>query len=268
VEVEMKTWRTITGRHPDAALSGLDIMPILSAGRHRSPRSGACFMEFASYLAGERWSDHPSCTHAGLAHMARAVNDLTSNEGRNRLSALIPSVIGLTSDDPRLELVIAVNGVAAALPDAPLDRQHALAVGGLVCQDALLRSVSADGFDAAAVSERLDRALVDAPEATAWARTFLERNSRWRRTEVTSRQSHATIAMAVDGVRSACVPYPDDRLRDLLASSIDLAIEFVAAEKAAAQKVAREGSVTQTPAETATSPAPVATRRRDLVRHP
>lgn len=234
----MKTWRTITGRSTDAALSRLDIMPILSAGRHRSPRSGACFMEFASYLAGERWSDHPACTHAGLAHLARAVNDLTSNEGRSRLTSLIPSVIGLTSDDPRLELVIAVNAVAAALPDAPLDRQHALAVGGLVCQHALLRSGSMGAFDVAPVSGRLDRALVDAPEATAWARTFLERNSRWSRVEVNSRQTHATIAMAVDGVRSACVPYPDDRLRDLLATSIALCTEFVAAEKAAAPSAA------------------------------
>ena len=39
-----------------------DVMPHLSAGRHRNPRRGACFMEFASYLAGERWSDHPACT--------------------------------------------------------------------------------------------------------------------------------------------------------------------------------------------------------------
>ena len=47
------------------------VMPILSAGRHRSPRQGACFMEFASYLAGERWSDHPACTHPLLAALAR-----------------------------------------------------------------------------------------------------------------------------------------------------------------------------------------------------
>jgi hypothetical protein len=39
------------------------LVPVLSAGRHRTPRTGACFMEFASYLAGERWSDHPTCTH-------------------------------------------------------------------------------------------------------------------------------------------------------------------------------------------------------------
>src|SRR5918994_395653 len=42
-------------------------LPILSRGKHRSPRKGACFMEFASLVAGERWSDHPACTHRVLA---------------------------------------------------------------------------------------------------------------------------------------------------------------------------------------------------------
>lgn len=51
------------------AMKYTDVMPILSPGRHRSPRRGACFMEFASYLAGEPWSDHPACTHGTLAHL-------------------------------------------------------------------------------------------------------------------------------------------------------------------------------------------------------
>ena len=29
-----------------------DGVPVLSRGKHRSPRRGACFMEFASFLAG------------------------------------------------------------------------------------------------------------------------------------------------------------------------------------------------------------------------
>ncbi|MCS5715414.1 hypothetical protein NVV95_12740 [Herbiconiux sp. CPCC 205716] len=202
-----------------------DIMPVLSAGRHRSPRSGACFMEFASFLAGEKWSDHPACTHAGLAQMARAVNDMSSNEGRGRLSSLIPSVIGLTSDDPRLELVLAVTAVTAALPDAPLDRQHSLAVGGLVCQDALRRL----GGGPIEVDEPFATALASAPEAERWARRFLERNQRWGHAEITERQTHTTIAMAVDGVRSACVPRPDDRLYAMLADAIALCERFVAA---------------------------------------
>ena len=44
-----------------------DLLPVLSRGKHRNPRKGACFMELASYLAGERWSDHPACTHPLLA---------------------------------------------------------------------------------------------------------------------------------------------------------------------------------------------------------
>ena len=48
-----------------------DLLPILSPGRHRSPRTGACFMELASLLAGEPWSDHPACTHPLLAAVAR-----------------------------------------------------------------------------------------------------------------------------------------------------------------------------------------------------
>jgi len=30
-----------------------DMLPVLSRGKHRRPRKGACFMELASYLAGE-----------------------------------------------------------------------------------------------------------------------------------------------------------------------------------------------------------------------
>ncbi|HSK97732.1 MAG TPA: hypothetical protein VK891_14015, partial [Euzebyales bacterium] len=60
-----------------------DQVPILSRGKHRSPRKGACFMELASYLAGERWSDHPACTHPLLAALARHVNDRTTDAGRS-----------------------------------------------------------------------------------------------------------------------------------------------------------------------------------------
>ena len=80
-----------------------DLFPILSPGKHRSPRTGACFMEFVSLLAGEHWSDHPACTHPLLAAVARHVNDHTSDPGRQRLAELIPSVIGLTGDDLHID---------------------------------------------------------------------------------------------------------------------------------------------------------------------
>nr|MBA2767588.1 hypothetical protein [Sporichthyaceae bacterium] len=66
-----------------------ELLPILSRGKHRSSRKGACFMEMASVLAGERWSDHPRCTHPLLAELARLVNDSTSDAQRHRLAVLI-----------------------------------------------------------------------------------------------------------------------------------------------------------------------------------
>ena len=110
-----------------------ELMPTLSAGKHRSPRTGACVMEFASYLAGERWSDRPRCTHPLLAELARGVNDHVSDDARQRLVPLVPSVIGLTSDDPRVDVRLALLAAATALPIAPEPTQRALAVAVLTC---------------------------------------------------------------------------------------------------------------------------------------
>ena len=75
-----------------------DGLPVLSRGKHRSPRSGACFMEMASVLAGEKWSDQPQCTHPLLAGLARLVNDSISDTGRRGLVEHIPSVVGVQGD--------------------------------------------------------------------------------------------------------------------------------------------------------------------------
>src|SRR6187399_1829020 len=71
-----------------------DLIPVLSRGKHRNPRRGACFMEMASFLAGERWSDHPACTHPVLATLARCVNDMLDDTSRQRISTMIPEVVG------------------------------------------------------------------------------------------------------------------------------------------------------------------------------
>ena len=79
-----------------------EMLPLLSRGKHRNPRRGACFMELASYLAGEHWSDHPACTHSLLASVARLVNDYTSDAERPRLAELIPSVTKVNVVPPRI----------------------------------------------------------------------------------------------------------------------------------------------------------------------
>jgi hypothetical protein len=114
-----------------------DMLPVLSRGKHRNPRKGACFMELASYLAGERWSDHPACTHPLLAAIARLVNDHTSDKGRRRLAELIPSVIELTGDDPHIDALITLRCATIALPIARAERQRVLTVSILVCERVL-----------------------------------------------------------------------------------------------------------------------------------
>jgi hypothetical protein len=90
-------------------------------------------MEIASMLAGERWSDHPTCTHPTLAAAARSVNDCMTDEGRPALATLIPEVIGLAGDDPRvppsLVLICSQRALAAVprycLPNLHRDRRAA-----------------------------------------------------------------------------------------------------------------------------------------------
>lgn len=193
------------------------LMPLLSRGKHRSPRSGACFMEMASMLAGQRWSDHPACTHPLLAALARYVNDYTSDEGRQRLAPLIPSVIGLTSDDLRVDARIALRCATTALPVASADRQRALAVA-ILTTDRMLAQV--DGRPPATLEEHSARALAQVPLAQRWAEQFsagLPMSPKaFRR-----RSAPSIVGCSVVGIAQACIPDPDRLLHDLLAQSID-----------------------------------------------
>ena len=114
-----------------------DSMPVLSRGKHRNPRKGACFMELASYLAGERWSDHPKCTHPLLASLARDVNDHVDDDARVRLAPMIPDVIGLRGGDARVDAWIAREVALTALPIVSAERQGVAAVGLLRCERVL-----------------------------------------------------------------------------------------------------------------------------------
>ncbi|MDJ0338782.1 hypothetical protein [Cryobacterium sp. PH31-O1] len=195
-----------------------DIMPVLSRGKHRTPKSGGCFMEFASYLAGESWSDHPACTHPVLASLARMVNDCSSDDSRSRLALLIPSVIGLTGSDKRIEVMIALRTSCEALPVASLERQRALAVGVLTCE----RNASAlDPALAARVRPLIRAALDQAPDAERWARDFIGSVHSWSHTKFTPRTADTIIRVGVQGIGEACIADPDARLYTLLERAID-----------------------------------------------
>ena len=194
-----------------------DLIPVLSRGKHRNPRRGACFMEMASFLAGERWSDHPPCTHPLLANLARLVNDIVTDEWRPRLIPWIPSVIGLTSHDLHVDATIALRSALAALPIASASRQHALATGVLACERVL---AELDGRDPYYLSPRTRAALDEVPEASAWARSFSGGLGVSPRTFRTQSAPHI-LNLAVEGIALACVPDVEKRLVDLLAATID-----------------------------------------------
>lgn len=195
-----------------------DLMPVLSAGKHRSPRRGACFMEMASYLAGERWSDHPHCTHPLVAALARMVNDGSTDAGRSQLGTLIPSVVGLTSDDPHVNVLVALHAAGSALPVAGAQRQHALATAILACRRAL---IVLDGQLSAKMAVSIDETLAQAPDSARWARRFVATVGLSRTRPFSVGTAASIVRVAVDSVAHACVSDADDRLRGILRAAID-----------------------------------------------
>ena len=193
-----------------------ELIPILSRGKHRSPRQGACFMELVSFLAGERWSDHPACTHPLLAAVARDVNDYTSNAGRPRLAELIPSVIGLTGEDLHIDARIALVCAQRALPVVAAERQQTMAVSVLACERVL---AALDGRPAGWLEEQSRQALAQAPHAAQWARSFTRDNPISPKA-FRHRGAPTTVRAAVEGIALACVPQPDAMLLALLSDAI------------------------------------------------
>lgn len=121
------------------------VMPVLSAGAHRRPRDGGCFMEIASLLAGERWSDHPACTHPVLAAVARCVNDAVTDEGRQQLVPLIPSVIGANGTDARIAPSLVLLSTRAALRAASSAHRGDLVASRQAAERRLARHLRAVG---------------------------------------------------------------------------------------------------------------------------
>ena len=198
-------------RHAPAIPDGV---PVLSRGRHRRPRKGACFMEMASFLAGEKWSDHPRCTHPVLASLARSTNDAVSDDTRQRLVPMIPEVVGLNPEDGRVAPVIVLQAAAAALRHANVERQNILALAILVaergvgdCPGDLERSVLADAQEA----------LDDVPLARRWAENFARRTD-GRPIRLTAACRVAVIA--VEGLADSGLPDAEDRMVALLRRAV------------------------------------------------
>ena len=214
--------------HSTPSVHAPDAMPVLSRGKHRSPKKGACFMELASFLAGEAWSDHPTCTHPLLASMARDVNDHVDDFARSRLVPLIPEVIGLNGEDPRVDAWIAREAALAALPIAASERQGVAAVGLLRCERMLNQL---EGRPKHHLDPRTRACLDEVPLARDWARGFSALG--WgSSTSFAKRSAPAIVHSAVSGIAAASVPNSDEVLVDLLAHTITLCREWFAHEPA------------------------------------
>jgi hypothetical protein len=191
------------------------LVPTLSAGHHRSAKRGACFMEFASFLAGERWSDSPACTDPVLATLARAVNDTMSDARRGELITDIPRVIGLRGDELRVGLVVALRAASIALPVASMERQRALAVGIIATLDALAEL----GINRPRARVAAEDALQQVPDATSWAHEHLA-DWRARPIDLARHGCGAIVRTAALGVAQACIDDPDTLLAEMLRDSI------------------------------------------------
>ena len=194
-----------------------EFLPLLSRGKHRRPRNGACVMEYASYLAGEKWSDHPACTHPLLGELARQVNDFVSDDARQALVEVVPDMIGLTGDDLRIDACISLRAARTALPIAAAERQQMMAVAVLTCER---MRAALDGRPGAPLSEQSSDALALAPHAATWASRYT-RNLRTSQRTFRRHTAPTIVRYAVQGIARACIPQPDSVLRDLLVGAID-----------------------------------------------
>lgn len=80
----------------------------LGIGSHSTREMGLCLMEAISFLAGEMHSDHPKCVSRILTNFGIAINDRCTNDQRQQLIPLIPSLIGTRGDgldEERLKMV-------------------------------------------------------------------------------------------------------------------------------------------------------------------
>lgn len=66
----------------------------LKQGRHSTPDRGACVVELASMLAGERFSDHPRAVCPVIASYMRTLNDCLDEAERQQLYPYAAAIVG------------------------------------------------------------------------------------------------------------------------------------------------------------------------------
>jgi hypothetical protein len=121
-----------------------DSMPVLSRGKHRRPRNGACLMEYVSVLAGGPFTDSPACTDPTLATIARSVNDYSGDAMRQHLAVLASDLTVAAPLSVCAQQQLARRCLLTALPYSSGSRRRVLVVALLGLERA--SSGSTKGF--------------------------------------------------------------------------------------------------------------------------
>lgn len=135
-----------------------DGIPVLTRGAHKKPKQGACLMEYVSVLAGDAFSDSPECTDPTLAAIARAVNDYSGDEQRQRLGLLASDLSVAGPTGVRAQQEMARRCLLTALPYSTGSRRRVLVVGLLGLERAVAGSTA--GYDARDTSLDTEFALL------------------------------------------------------------------------------------------------------------
>jgi len=106
-----------------------DSMQVLTRGKHKRPRGGACLMEYVSVLAGGPFTDAPTCTDPTLATIARAVNDYSGDGQRQRLAILASDLTVAGPMDIPGQQALVRRCLLTALPYSTGTRRRVLVVG-------------------------------------------------------------------------------------------------------------------------------------------
>jgi hypothetical protein len=92
---------------------------VLEANESSRPEGDGSLLQLISKLAGEPWTERPTCVHAVLVSVASAAHDHSTEAGRVALRALAPRFIGTaqTGFETSARLAALCTSTALAGPD-------------------------------------------------------------------------------------------------------------------------------------------------------
>jgi len=218
---------------------------VLRSGTHTSPSEGVSLMEAVSALAGEPWSNSPSCTSPVIAAYARSLNDWLPDGARQRLKVYIPRLVGTA--EPELELRRAFACADAAVRVfAPL----AFAAAGLVEEVAKLGAlapVDRESAESARSAAESARSAAESAESAELAARSAAASSAW--------SAALSMRSAAESARSAALS-----ARSAARSAESAPAAAQAAAESAARLAARLAESAQAATESATQSARSAAR--------